>query len=331
MVISLGFICWGLFVVINKFDFDFDFADALGLGIDFCHYRLPRKDEETTIKRIVRISEEKLVLREWTVLTNVPDIIISTLTLLSDPLPVEIILKSMQMPFGICYLQLVIGDGIGVEGLVGYFYPFFFLPLRGILLASFRIFTWPPTSLNWYLENLFYNVKDLASNEMLNINRTRLPKLSIEIPETTTFAVKLRIKSFRVPELIIEIPKTATVAFLKRTVAEAVTTMLGGGLQVGIVLQGEQVRDENGTLLLTGILHDNKLDSLGFTLQPKPYSSSPLLCDEDPSFLVHRSTPQPLIRYLTTPLDQGPSDAFLNPPVIRVGNLVEGGHDSKIY
>ncbi|KAF6176906.1 hypothetical protein GIB67_030589, partial [Kingdonia uniflora] len=59
--------------------------DPLGLGIDFCHYRLPRKDEETTIKRIVRISEEKLVVREWTVLTNVPDNIISTLTLLFDP------------------------------------------------------------------------------------------------------------------------------------------------------------------------------------------------------------------------------------------------------
>ncbi|KAF6161341.1 hypothetical protein GIB67_009228 [Kingdonia uniflora] len=139
-----------------------------------------------------------------------------------------------------------------------------------------------------------------GQSEKLNINRTRLPKLSIEIPETTTFAVKLRIKSFRVPELTIEIPKTAT-----RTVAEAVTTMPGGGLQVGIVLQGEQVRDENGTLLLTGLLHDDKLDSLGITLQPKPYPSPPLLCDEDPSFLVHCSTPQPLTRYLTTPLDQG--------------------------
>ncbi|KAF6136142.1 hypothetical protein GIB67_030190 [Kingdonia uniflora] len=85
MFLSLGFVCWGLFVVINKFNFDFDFADALGLGIDFCHYRLPRKDEDTTIKRIVRIFEKKLVVWEWTVLTNVPDNIISTLTLLSDP------------------------------------------------------------------------------------------------------------------------------------------------------------------------------------------------------------------------------------------------------
>ncbi|KAF6137043.1 hypothetical protein GIB67_030807 [Kingdonia uniflora] len=158
------------------------------------------------------------------------------------------------------------------------------------------------------------------SHEKLNINRTRLPKLSIEIPETATFAVKLRIKSFRVPELTIEIPEIATVAFLKRTVAEAVTTMLEGGLQVGIVLQGEQVRDENETLLLTGILHDDKQDSLGFTLQPKPYPSPPLMCDEDPSFLVHCSTPQPLTRYLTTPLDQGPSDALLNPPTLGIGH-----------
>ncbi|KAF6149846.1 hypothetical protein GIB67_010920 [Kingdonia uniflora] len=81
----------------SAFDLLFDLScfnllssiDALGLGIDFCHYSLPRKDEETTIKRIVRISEEKLVVREWTVLTNVPDHIISTLTLLSDPLPVD--------------------------------------------------------------------------------------------------------------------------------------------------------------------------------------------------------------------------------------------------
>ncbi|KAF6164391.1 hypothetical protein GIB67_037548, partial [Kingdonia uniflora] len=127
--------------------------------------------------------------------------------------------------------------------------------------------------------------------EKLNINIFRVPKLIIEIPETTTFAMKLRIKSFRVPELTIEIPETATVAFLKRTVAEAVTTMLEGGLQV---LQGEQVRDENRTLLLTGILHDDKLDSLGFTLQPNPSPCQPPLCDEDPSFLVHCSTPQPL-------------------------------------
>ncbi|KAF6174714.1 hypothetical protein GIB67_008769 [Kingdonia uniflora] len=60
--------------------------------------------------------------------------------------------------------------------------------------------------------NLFKSRKKARE---VNINRTRLPKLSIEIPETTTFAVKLRIKSFRVPELTIEIPKTATVAFLK--------------------------------------------------------------------------------------------------------------------
>ncbi|KAF6161338.1 hypothetical protein GIB67_009225 [Kingdonia uniflora] len=65
------------------------FSDAFRLGIDFCHYRLPRKVEETTIKRIARISEEKLVVREWTVLTNVPDNIISTLTLLSDPLSMD--------------------------------------------------------------------------------------------------------------------------------------------------------------------------------------------------------------------------------------------------
>ncbi|KAF6142962.1 hypothetical protein GIB67_003918 [Kingdonia uniflora] len=62
---------------------------ALGIGIDFCHYRLPRKDEETIIKCIVKISVEKIIVREWTVLTNVLDNIISNLTLLSDLLPVD--------------------------------------------------------------------------------------------------------------------------------------------------------------------------------------------------------------------------------------------------
>ncbi|KAF6162502.1 hypothetical protein GIB67_018957 [Kingdonia uniflora] len=142
--------------------------------------------------------------------------------------------------------------------------------------------------------------------------------------------VKLSIKSFRVPELTIEIPETETVAFLKRTVTEAVTAMLSEGLHVGVVLEGEQVRDENKTLLLTGILHDDKLDSLGFTLQPNPSPCQPPLCDEDPSFLVYCSTPQPLTRHMSTYLDQAPSHASLDSPVISLGNLVEGHHTSEV-
>ncbi|KAL2898956.1 Telomere repeat-binding protein 2 [Bienertia sinuspersici] len=81
--------------------------------------------------------------------------------------------------------------------------------------------------------------------------------------------VKLRIKSFRVPELFIEMPETATIGSLKRTVMEAVTALIGGGLRVGVLLQGKKVRDDNRTLGQSGICHDGKLESLGFTLEPK--------------------------------------------------------------
>ena len=47
---------------------------------------------------------------------------------------------------------------------------------------------------------------------------------------------------------------------------EAVTAILGDGLRVGVLLQGKKIRDDNKTLLQTGIYHDNKLDALGFSL-----------------------------------------------------------------
>ncbi|KAJ7960131.1 Telomere repeat-binding protein [Quillaja saponaria] len=64
-------------------------------------------------------------------------------------------------------------------------------------------------------------------------------------------ALKFSIKSFRVPELYMEVPETATVGSLKRTVMEAVTAILGGGLRVGVLLKGKKVRDDNRTLLQT--------------------------------------------------------------------------------
>ncbi|XP_017977086.1 PREDICTED: telomere repeat-binding protein 5 isoform X3 [Theobroma cacao] len=81
--------------------------------------------------------------------------------------------------------------------------------------------------------------------------------------------VKLRIKSFKVPELFVEIPTTATVGSLKRTVMEAVTTVLGDGLHVGIFLQGKKVRDDSKTLFQTGISQDHKHRNLGFALEPR--------------------------------------------------------------
>ncbi|XP_061370439.1 uncharacterized protein LOC133313126 [Gastrolobium bilobum] len=49
---------------------------------------------------------------------------------------------------------------------------------------------------------------------------------------STNSYVKFSIKSFRIPELYIEIPETNTVHSLKRTVMEAVTSILEGGVCV---------------------------------------------------------------------------------------------------
>ncbi|XP_019151581.1 PREDICTED: telomere repeat-binding protein 4-like [Ipomoea nil] len=80
--------------------------------------------------------------------------------------------------------------------------------------------------------------------------------------------IKFSIKSFKVPELYIEVPETATVGSLKRTVMEAVTAIVAGGLRVGVVLQGKKVRDDNRTLKQAGISHNGNIDALGFTLEP---------------------------------------------------------------
>ncbi|GFS28798.1 telomeric repeat binding protein 1 [Actinidia rufa] len=96
--------------------------------------------------------------------------------------------------------------------------------------------------------------------------------------------VKLRIKSFRVPELFIEIPESATVGSLKRRVMEAVTTILGGGLRIGVLLQGKKLRNDEKSLLQTGICHDNKLDALCFSLEPSLSQAPPPLCHEDCPF-----------------------------------------------
>lgn len=146
--------------------------------------------------------------------------------------------------------------------------------------------------------------------------------------------VKLRIKSFKVPELFIEIPETATVASLKKAVMEAVTTLLQGGLRVGMILHGKKLRDDSKTLLQTGISHDNQLDALGFTLEPNSSQSLPLTCAKDSlhvptadnmplSLLGHTSSPSVLH---PTPMIHGFSDA--EHQVTRLGNIVESDHDS---
>ncbi|VVA97390.1 unnamed protein product [Arabis nemorensis] len=95
-------------------------------------------------------------------------------------------------------------------------------------------------------------------------------------------AVKLSIKSFRIPELFIEVPQTATVGSLKRTVMEAVSVLLSGGIRVGVLVQGKKVRDDRKTLSQSGISCEENLSNLGFTLEPGPSKVHVPLCCEDP-------------------------------------------------
>ncbi|XP_073270657.1 telomere repeat-binding protein 5-like isoform X2 [Primulina huaijiensis] len=147
--------------------------------------------------------------------------------------------------------------------------------------------------------------------------------------------VKLKIKSFRVPDIFIEIPETATIGSLKKTVMKAVNAILGGGLQVGVLLQGKKIRDDTKTLSQTGISHDNKMDTLGFTLEPNhSFAPSSQLCPDDhPCQLLHNS-PQPLARYPSSPnvprsaIRRGNLDS---PPGLSGNNfnsLEESDHDS---
>ncbi|CAA3031939.1 telomere repeat-binding protein 4-like isoform X2 [Olea europaea var. sylvestris] len=129
--------------------------------------------------------------------------------------------------------------------------------------------------------------------------------------------VKFSIKSFRVPELYIEVPETATVGSLKRMVMEAVTAILGSGLQVGVVLQGKKVRDDNRTLQQAGISQSSNLDSLGFALEPsfahvsgqRAPKDLPLVLQCDAALLSSRSTASPIF-------DSGISNAALDPPLV---------------
>ncbi|AQL07675.1 initiator binding protein1 [Zea mays] len=113
--------------------------------------------------------------------------------------------------------------------------------------------------------------------------------------------VKLRIKSFNVPELLVEIPDSATVGSLKKTVLEAVTAILGGGLRVGVLHHGKKVRDDSKTLIQAGIGQDDMLDNLGFSLEPNCTQNPQVQAPEDVSFLENIDTTEPLARI--TPAD----------------------------
>ncbi|XP_057978952.1 telomere repeat-binding protein 4-like [Malania oleifera] len=142
--------------------------------------------------------------------------------------------------------------------------------------------------------------------------------------------VKFSIKSFMVPELLIEVPETATVGLLKTTVMEAVTAMLGGGLRVGVLRRGKKIRDDDRTLLQTGISHKDNLDALGFALEPGHALASPLLLPEEPPFSPSCHAPQLLTSSSAIPIsDARLSDVSPDPPLAKtLGNYVESNHDS---
>ena len=77
---------------------------------------------------------------------------------------------------------------------------------------------------------------------------------------------------------------------------EAVTSILSGEIHVGVMLQGKKIRDDEKTLLQTGI--HNKLDALGFTLEPNQLQAPSTVCPGDQSFGLTPDMPKPLIRYI---------------------------------
>lgn len=78
---------------------------------------------------------------------------------------------------------------------------------------------------------------------------------------------------------------------------ETVTALLGGGIRVGVLLQGKKVRDDSRTLSQTGISCEENLDSLGFTLEPSPAKAPPPVCSEEPPLLIScDKAPQQLTR-----------------------------------
>ncbi|XP_073113229.1 telomere repeat-binding protein 5 isoform X1 [Elaeis guineensis] len=149
--------------------------------------------------------------------------------------------------------------------------------------------------------------------------------------ESGDYHVKFSIKSFKVPELFIELPENATVGSLKRTVLDAVTAFLGGGLRVGVLLQGKKVRDDSKTLRQANIARAEKLDNLGFTLEPNPRpATAPLTSPDDPHLLHPDDAPEPLARIAPekpAPY-QGASDATPQPVLTSAANGPESDRDS---
>ncbi|CAI9774894.1 unnamed protein product [Fraxinus pennsylvanica] len=143
--------------------------------------------------------------------------------------------------------------------------------------------------------------------------------------------VKFNIKSFGVPELQIEVLETATVGSLKRMVMEAVTAILRSGLQVGVVLQGKKVRDDNRTLRQAGISQSSNLDTLGFALEPSStHVSGPRTAKDLPLVLQCNADLQSSRSPASPYFDSCISKASLDPRlVMKLDNDIGSNHELK--
>lgn len=72
---------------------------------------------------------------------------------------------------------------------------------------------------------------------------------------------------------------------------ESVSTIIGHGIHVGVLLRGKKVRDDSKTLFQSGISHDNQDESLGFTLEPHSSHHG-----ESPPTFPCSSTPEAVTR-----------------------------------
>ncbi|XP_072995688.1 telomere-binding protein 1-like isoform X1 [Typha latifolia] len=167
---------------------------------------------------------------------------------------------------------------------------------------------------------------DYAVNQLSSSLTSQRPSYGLK-----DYQVKLRIKSFKVPELFIKIPETATIGSLKRTVMEAVTSILGRGLHVGVILQGKKVKDDNKTLQQAGISFGDKLDNLGFILEPDSTQVPPQLTVPEDSHVLDSAdvTVQPLrSQPAKFSLDHGAANATQCLTLTSLANSLESNHAS---
>ncbi|KAK4758048.1 hypothetical protein SAY87_019349 [Trapa incisa] len=145
--------------------------------------------------------------------------------------------------------------------------------------------------------------------------------------------IKFSIKSFMIPELLIDVPETATVGSLKRTIVEAISTIIGRGFHVGVMLHGKKIHDDNRTLLQAGISRKGNLDNFGFMLEPNLTQSSPKSIAPQDSHILPCNISQQLTRTLDKVIsDMGVSHSASDPgnSTSVSNNNVDNSHDLDV-